>query len=417
MHISSLSLRDFRSWHDLSVALNPGVTLFVGRNGYGKTNIVEAVGYAAHLASHRVSNDAPLVRAGMKSARISATAVNQGRELTAHILINAHGANQAQINRTRLKSPREVLGVVRSVLFAPEDLALVRGEPAGRRAYMDAIIATRTPRLAGVKADYEKVLRQRTALLKKGWRALRQGYDSADGASALSTLDVWDAQLARLGAQLVAARLELVAELGEFVHAAYSGIAPESRPAHIAYKSSTPLSPEVAGAEHPDPQLIEALLLLELAAVREQEIDRGQSLRGPHRDDLELYLGDHPAKGFASHGETWSYAIALRLAEFQLLRQLGTDPILVLDDVFAELDAKRREKLVALAGEVEQVLITAAVGDDLPGNLNDLIAARHTVTVDDTQPGGRVSLLDAGESAGTLAPAETQTTVSEEGEA
>ncbi|AKK01901.1 DNA replication/repair protein RecF [Corynebacterium epidermidicanis] len=388
MFLRHLKLRDFRSWPELSLELTPGMTVFVGRNGFGKTNIVEAIGYVAHLGSHRVSQDAPLVRAGADSARISATAVNEGRELTAHLLLKPHSANQAQLNRTKLKSPREVLGVVKTVLFAPEDLALVRGEPAERRRYLDQILATRMPRVAGVKADYDRVLKQRNALLKSASAALRRGYDDNEGGAALATLDVWDAQLASLGGQLIAHRIRLAAELETFVAAAYSQIAPESRPAGLSYLSSVP----EAGA---DPDINEALMLTELAAKRHREIERGLSLVGPHRDDLELMLGDQPAKGFASHGETWTYALSLRIAEFNLLRTDGTDPILILDDVFAELDAKRRRALVDIAAGVEQVLITAAVDGDLPDNLGETNITRHRITVRDLAEGGRISELDA----------------------
>lgn len=405
MRLSELSLRDFRSWPQLNLHLDEGVTLFVGRNGYGKTNIIEAVGYLAHLSSHRVNSDAALVRAGAENARVSATAINEGRQLTAHLLLKPRGANQAQINRTRLRSPREVLGVVRTVLFAPEDLALVRGEPAERRRYLDAIIATRTPRLAGVKADYDKVLRQRNALLKSAGRALRRGYGSEDGAAALVTLDTWDAQLAALGAQVMRARMDLSAELDPHVTAAYAQMAPGPRAAHVTYAPRTEVEPDA------DVATIEAELLAHLGRARDKEIDRGMSLVGPHRDDLSVTLGDGPAKGFASHGETWSVAIALRLGEFQLLRAEGTDPILILDDVFAELDAQRRRQLVALAQEVEQVLITAAVDEDLPGNLDGLTVARHEITLDDDH----LSLLDAaphpdaaGEVAGEDAGAEEE---------
>lgn len=385
MHLRHLQLRDFRSWPTLELELGPGVTVFVGRNGHGKTNIVEAVGYAAHLSSHRVPTDAPLVRSGQDNALISATAINEGRELTAHLLVNAHRANQAQINRTRLKSPRELLGVVKTVLFAPEDLALVKGEPAERRKYLDTILATRQPRLAGVKADYERVVKQRNALLKSAGAALRRGYDDADGASALTTLDVWDSHLAHLGAQLIAHRLMLVAELQDEVPKAYSTIAPESRPASVSYKSTVPVSGT-------DPAVIEAEMLAELGVRRAKEIDRGMSLVGPHRDDLELILGNDPAKGFASHGETWSFALSLRIAEFYLVKGTGSDPILILDDVFAELDAKRRTKLVQIAQDVEQVLITAAVDGDLPENLVDVTT--HTVTAIDDPELGRISRLD-----------------------
>ncbi|MBC3186479.1 DNA replication/repair protein RecF [Corynebacterium sp. zg-331] len=381
MYLSELSLRDFRSWPQLSLSLQPGVTVFVGRNGFGKTNIVEAVGYLAHLSSHRVSHDAPLVRVSAESARISATAIHRGRELTAHLLIKPHAANQAQINRTRLKSPREILGVVRTVLFAPEDLVLVRGEPGERRRYLDAIIAMRFPRLAGIKSDYDKVVKQRNALLKSAQGALRRGYSSAEGAAALSTLDAWDGQLAHLGSHVIVTRRRLVGELDAEVREAYASLAPESRPAALRYKSSVPL-PSDPG-EDPDRQreVVEAAMLTELGAARQREIERGVSLVGPHRDDLELLLGRQPAKGFASHGETWSLAIALRFGEFSLLRVEGSDPILILDDVFAELDAKRRIKLVDLAARVEQVLITAAVAEDLPDNLGGKIVARHRIEV------------------------------------
>lgn len=372
--------------------LRPGVTVFVGRNGHGKTNIVEAVGYAAHLSSHRVSQDAPLVRAGADNARISATAVNDGRELTAHLLINPKKANQAQLNRTRLNTPRELLGVVKTVLFAPEDLALVRGEPAERRRYLDEVLATRQPRIAGVKADYDKVLRQRNALLKTAGQALRRGYGSEEGAAALGTLDVWDAQLAALGAQLTQARCALVTELAPRVHEAYHTLAPESREAQIRYRSTLTDAPELPT----DTAELEALMLAELGRMRQREIDRGMSLVGPHRDDLELILGDQPAKGFASHGETWSFALSLRLAVFFLLRSEGTDPILILDDVFAELDAKRRRALVSIAAQVEQVLITAAVGGDVPDNLSEAVVDTHTVTAIDAE-GTRRSVLNESE--------------------
>lgn len=391
MHIRSLELRDYRSWPELKVDLEPGITVFIGRNGFGKTNIVEAIGYLAHLSSHRVSSDAPLVRAHAENARVSAVAVNQGRELAAHLLIKPHAANQASLNRTKVRTPRELLGVVKTVLFAPEDLALVKGEPAERRRYLDDIIATRQPRMAGVKADYDKVLKQRNALLKTATIALRRGYGTEEGAAALSTLDTWDGQLARLGAEVMAARFALLNELGPKIYEAYTTIAPESRPAAVNYK--TTIDQGLSQLSEFDAGIIEATLLTELAAKRQREIERGSSLVGPHRDDVDLMLGDQPAKGFASHGETWSFALSLRIAEFNLLKCDGTDPILILDDVFSELDAGRREKLVGIAQEVEQVLITAAVHDDLPENLKKVLTAQHTVTVQDTDT-GRISLLD-----------------------
>ncbi|MDO4609684.1 DNA replication/repair protein RecF [Corynebacterium sp.] len=392
MHLRALSMRDFRSWREFAVDLEPGITVFTGRNGYGKTNIVEAVGYLSTLSSHRVSTDPPLVRAGAENARISATAVNDGRELTAHLLIAPHAANLAQLNRTRMKSPREILGTVRSVFFAPEDLELVKGEPAKRRRYLDDLLAIRRPRLAGARIEYEKILRQRNALLKSAGAALRRGYSSADGEAALATLDVWDGRLAGAGALVTAERVKLARELAPLVAEAYRTLAPSSRPASVEHR------PRVVadGAEVPDdPEILEAMLLTAMARRRREEIERGRSLVGPHRDDLALLLGDEPAKGFASHGETWSFALALRLASYFLLREEGPDPILVLDDVFSELDRHRREALVGIAREAEQVLITSAVGEELPESLTDGGFAEHVVTVRDLPGGGRESVLDA----------------------
>lgn len=384
MYLRELDLRDFRSWPELSLSLEPGVTVFSGRNGHGKTNIVESVIYSATLASHRVSSDVPLVRAGAANARISATTVNEGRELTTHLLISPREANQAQINRTRLKSPREILGVLRTVVFAPEDLALVAGEPAERRRFLDGLAAIRAPRFGGAKADYDKVLRQRNALLRTSNMALRRGYNDDDGASALSTLDAWDLQLARLGTQVVAGRMKLTNELAPEVHAAYASVAPESRPAQISYSSTLDRAvKELAGDEEITAEILEAAFLTELSRRRREEIDRGTTLVGPHRDDLVLMLGEQPAKGYASHGETWSFALSLHLAEYALLSADGSAPVLILDDVFAELDAKRRQRLVAVAEEAEQVLITAAVGDDLPENLDDHVSARYSVEMVD----------------------------------
>lgn len=400
MHLRFLSLRDFRSWPELELTLSPGVTVFTGQNGFGKTNIVEAVGYLSTLSSHRVSTDAPLVRSGADSARVSATVVSEGRELSTHLLINPHRANQAQLNRTRLRSPRELLGAVKSVFFAPEDLALVKGEPAGRRRYVDDLLALRRPALAGARIQYDKILRQRNALLKTASQSLRRGYNSADGQAALATLDTWDAQLAQVGAIIMKARMELIEELAPHVQAAYETLAPQSRPASIHY------APKIADVDDSndlprDPAVLEALLLSRMAARRTAEIERGSSLVGPHRDDVELILGTDPAKGFASHGETWSFALALRLGSYCLLKEHGPDPILVLDDVFAELDRHRREALMTIALQAEQVLITSAVGEELPKALLEAEHVdTHVVTVEDTET-GRVSHLDAVEESGS----------------
>ncbi|OZC75625.1 DNA replication/repair protein RecF [Rhodococcus sp. 06-418-1B] len=376
MFVRSFTVRDFRSWDDVTVELEPGSTVFVGPNGHGKTNLLESLGYLSTLSSHRVSSDAPMIRAGAQRAFASASVVNLGRELTIDIELLEGKANKARMNRSPVRRPREILGVLHSVLFAPEDLSLVRGDPGDRRRYLDELLTTRRPRMAGVRADYDKVLRQRSALLKTAGGALRRGSRSTDGASALATLDVWDGHLAAHGAQLLAARIGLVHELEPLVAESYASIAPESRPAAVTYRSSLGdvLPPEFADvARVPEPDdvdVLEAAFLHRLNEMRQREIERGVCLVGPHRDDLELMLGDQPAKGFASHGESWSYALSLRLASFRLLRAEGSDPVLMLDDVFAELDRKRRSALAAVAAEAEQVLITAAVAEDIPPEID-----------------------------------------------
>jgi DNA replication and repair protein RecF len=368
MHVRALSVTDFRSWEQADLTFAPGVSVLVGANGQGKTNLVEAVGYLASLSSHRVAGDAPLIRRGASSATVRAVAVNEGRELTVQVEIASGKANRARVNRAPVRSPREILGIVRTVVFAPEDLALVRGDPGERRRFLDDLLVARAPRWAGARADYDKVLRQRSALLKTARHA--RGEES--------TLDVWDAHLARAGAVLVAGRLELTAALSPHVRAAYAEVAPESEPVGARYRSKVEAVDALSapGAEPPPAEAVEDLLLEEMRRRRPQEIERGVCLVGPHRDDLELTLGDGPAKGYASHGESWSLALALRLGGFELLRGEGSEPVLVLDDVFAELDVRRRRALARTALRAEQVLVTAAVDDDVP---EDLQGARYVV--------------------------------------
>ncbi|OBB18540.1 DNA replication/repair protein RecF [Mycolicibacterium setense] len=359
MYVRHLGLTDYRSWAHVELELEPGRTVFVGPNGFGKTNLVEALWYCATLGSHRVASDAPLIRAGAERAIVSSIVVNEGRELAVDLEITSGRANKARLNRSPVRSPREILGVLRAVLFSPEDLALVRGDPGERRRYLDELATTRRPAIAGIRADYDKVVRQRTALLKTAAGARYRG-----DRSALDTLDVWDGHLAAHGAALVAARIALVEQLHPEVQKAYQLLAPSSRPAAIRYRSSVEA---IANAPGPETvEFYEAALLDALSRRRDAELDRGVCLVGPHRDDLELWLGDQPAKGFASHGESWSMALALRLGAYELLRSDGVDPVLLLDDVFAELDTARRQALAAVAGEAEQVLVTAAVGEDIP---------------------------------------------------
>ncbi|MEU3721217.1 DNA replication/repair protein RecF [Streptomyces sp. NPDC031705] len=363
MHVSHLSLADFRSYARAEVPLAPGVTAFVGPNGQGKTNLVEAIGYLATLGSHRVSSDAPLVRMGAERAVIRAAVTQGERRQLVELELNPGRANRARINRSSQVRPRDVLGIVRTVLFAPEDLALVKGDPGERRRFLDELVTARSPRMAAVRSDYERVLKQRNTLLKSAAMARRHGGRSMD----LSTLDVWDQHLARAGAELLAQRLDLIATLLPLADKAYEQLAPGGGPLGLAYKSSAG-EPVDSGAARTREELYEVLLAA-LAGIRKQEIERGVTLAGPHRDDLLLRLGELPAKGYASHGESWSYALALRLASYELLRSEGAEPVLILDDVFAELDARRRERLAELVAQGEQVLVTAAVDDDVPGVL------------------------------------------------
>ena len=363
MHVAHLSLTDFRSYAAAEVAVEPGVSAFVGPNGQGKTNLVEAIVYAATLGSHRVAADAPLVRAGAERAVVRVAVDRGGRRLLVELELNPGRANRARVNRAPVPRAREVLGLLRTVLFAPEDLALVKGDPAERRRYLDELLVQRSPRFAGVRGDYERVLKQRNALLKSAGHARRGG--------DLRTLDVWDEHLCAAGAELLAGRLELVEALRPLVDKAYDAVAPAGGPAGIDYRSSLgPDAPLVA-----DRGVLAAAMAASLAAARPTEIERGVSLVGPHRDDLLLSLGQLPAKGYASHGESWSYALALRLAAYDLLRADGGgdgdggDPVLVLDDVFAELDVTRRDRLAELVARAEQVLVTAAVPDDVPERL------------------------------------------------
>jgi len=375
VHLTRLALTDFRSYSSADVALRPGVTLFSGPNGEGKTNLVEAVGYVATLASHRSAHDAPLVRQGADCAIIRANVHGTTNDALVEIELNPGRANRVRLNRAPLTKPREVLGVLRTVLFAPEDLALVKGDPGERRRFLDDLLVAMAPRYAAVRGDYDRVLRQRTALLKSagpkgGPRGNRQSREAV-----MSTLDVWDSHLARAGAELLVAREHLVGALRPHVERAYTAVAGDKGTVTIDYRRSfgTPDSITVSeelitaqGGHGNRVMAAEQALLTALAEVRDGELDRGVCLAGPHRDELDLQVGELPARGYASHGESWSLALALRLASFDLLRAGREDPVLILDDVFAELDSDRRNRLAALVADAEQVLVTAAVPADVP---------------------------------------------------
>jgi DNA replication and repair protein RecF len=363
VYLSTLSLTDFRSYDQVDLQLSPGRTTFLGANGQGKTNLLEAVGYLSTLGSHRVGTDAPLVRLGAERAVVRGAVVRDDRTVTIELELVPGRANRARINRAPVPRAREVLGLLRTVLFAPEDLALVRGDPGGRRNFLDDLLVARAPRYAGVRADYERVNKQRATLLKTAGLARRAQRGGSGGE--LSTLDVWDEHLARVGGELLAGRLRVVEAITPLVDDAYTQVSDGRGPITVEYRASVP----ELEAEGRDAATLAAALRAELGRLRPQEIERGVSLAGPHRDDLVLSIGQLPARGYASQGESWSLALALRLASYELLREGeygGGEPVLLLDDVFAELDANRRDRLARLLAPAQQVLITAAVEDDVP---------------------------------------------------
>ena len=385
MHVRHLTVADFRSYENAELPLEPGVTTLVGLNGQGKTNLAEALGYLASLSSHRVATDAPLVRFGASQAVVRGAVVRDGRETMLELEITPGRANRARLNRSPVPRPRDVLGTLRTVLFAPEDLALVKGDPGERRRFLDELLVARQPRWAAVRAEYDKVVKQRGALLKSAAPVLRKGSrrgarpasdDAGEVAaqrdSALHTLDVWDGQLAQVGSHLLYARLRLLRDLGPYLGKAYDEVSAGQSDARVHYRSSLreETAARIAAGEVPEVDELVAEIHASLGEVRGQEVERGVCLVGPHRDDMVLTLGELPAKGYASHGESWSFALGLKLAAFQLLRHdLGDDPVLVLDDVFAELDTGRRDRLAAMIADCEQVIITAAVPQDVPEGL------------------------------------------------
>ena len=393
MYLTQVELIDFRNYEHGSLALAPGPNLLVGANGQGKTNIVEAIAYLATLTSHRVATDAPLIRLGCEQAVIRARVVaglEDARVLTLEIEINPGRANRVRLNRVPQRRPRDLMGALRAVLFTPDDLAIVKGDPAERRGAVDDVVVQRWPRFAGVKADYDRVVRQRNALLK--------GVSSRGrlDAETSANLDIWGEQLAVLGAELMLARAQTIADMRPHLERAYEAIAPTNNAVEVTYRPnvaaltqclsdeagavSTPIVPgeagpasDEAGREQieaddvwPSSEEVVAALRQALAERREDEVRRGVSLVGPHRDDIEMRIGPLPAKGYASHGESWSLALSWRLAGFELLRQEGSEPVLLLDDVFAELDPVRRERLASAIADAEQTVITAADEQDVP---------------------------------------------------
>jgi len=383
--VTHLSLADFRSYAAVDVPLAPGVTVFIGANGQGKTNLIEAVEYVATLGSHRVAAEAPLIRSDADKALVRAriqAGIDDPRQLVAEIELLPGRANKASLNRAPLRRPRDLLGSLRVVVFSPEDLAIVKGDPAERRRFLDDLVVSRWPRLSGVRQDYDRVLRQRSALLK----SLSGRRTRVVTPEVSATLGVWDESLARLGAEITHARVVTLADIAPALADAYADIAPTRDRVAAMYKSSVDVSAEST------PDELAGVLLTHMAERRGEEVARGVSLVGPHRDDVTLTIGDLPAKGYASHGESWSLALALKLASFALLRADGVEPVLLLDDVFAELDETRRERLAARIMSAEQVLITAAVPGDVPAQLDGsrFEVANGTVTAV-VPAGGRVS--------------------------
>ncbi len=358
MYVSGLSLLRFRSYDYVNIKLVPGINVFIGTNGQGKTNLIEALNYCASFSSHRVASDQPLVKQGESSAAVQVVVEQDSRTISLDVEITPGKANKAKQNGSPLTKARELLGILLTVTFAPEDLMLIKGDPSERRKFMDDSITQLIPSYAGVRADFEKSLRQRNALLKSAYGKRTE--------EVLHTLDVWDVQLAKTGAAVMYHRLKLIENMQELVSDAYTKVSDDRGPLAISYVSNL----EVPAGELTIAS-IESAMLAALTEKRNSELDRGITLVGPHRDELQLMLRDLPVRGYASHGESWSCALALKLSLFELLKRSsrGGDPVLILDDVFAELDEIRRSKLVDLVKNNEQTIVTAAVANDVPKEL------------------------------------------------
>jgi DNA replication and repair protein RecF len=366
VHVTHLGLVDFRSYADVELDLGPGVTTLLGPNGQGKTNLVEAIGYAATLRSHRVATDAPLVRQGADRAIVRVQVDRGGREVVIELEVNPGRTNRARLNRSPVPRQRDVLGHLSRVLFCPEDLSLVKGDPSDRRSFLDELLVLLAPRFDGVLSDLDRVLRQRNSLLKSA--STLRGGGAGTRAAAEQTLAVWDDQLALLSSQVITARSSLIGRLADPVARAYRAVVPEDRDARAELSYACGVTGAGALSRDEAAERVREVL----TERRDEEFARGMTLVGPHRDELVLSLHGMPVRGYASHGESWSMALALRLASYDLVRAEsgpGGAPILILDDVFAELDAGRRARLAEAIADVEQVLITAAVADDVPASL------------------------------------------------
>ena len=347
MLITNLNLTNYRSYSTLDLTLNPGVSIFVGKNGEGKTNIAEAVLYLTFLSSHRATGNTPLIKLGNQSAYIRAKVKYPEREILVELEINIDRANRAKVNQNQVRSQKEIFGIVQAIYFSPEDLDIVRGDPGERRRFIDQLLTLRSPRIAGVISDYERAVKQRNSLLKT--------------RASSDALNPWDKQVAELGGEIITLRMLALNELKPIFNQVYKDIS-DTKPAEIIYKSSIE-NPSLSQGENSEK------IMERLVNNRGAELDRGLTLTGPHRDDLLLILGDHAVKGYASHGESWSIALSLKLATYNLLKSDGLSPILILDDVFSELDEERRERLAEIAKSAEQTIITVAVENDLPKSI------------------------------------------------
>jgi DNA replication and repair protein RecF len=373
VYVKRVRLTNFRNYKTADLELYPGVNLLHGSNGQGKTNLVEAINFFGSLSSHRVAGLTPLIKQGEETAIISLELAHDERELLLEFELNSDSSNRARLNKSPVAKPKDILGYLNSVIFAPEDLDIVKRDPTNRRAFIDQLIIQFTPRMLGVYSDYERVLKQRNTLLKSARATGTKG-------SALSTLSAWDESLVSLGSEIIAARVSIAQKLEPGLITNYQAIAKSNNEPKMFIKSSI-IGTAAIDSEESDSaeylaitnrEQIAELFRETLERTRPKELERGITLVGPHRDDLVLILGPLPAKGYASHGESWSYALALRLASLEILKaesRLG-DPILILDDVFAELDADRRVKLAELVLGNEQVIITAAVIEDVPEALS-----------------------------------------------
>lgn len=363
MWVNELDVQQWRNHSHSTIECEPGVTLFIGANGQGKTNMVEALYFLSTLSSHRVATHQSLIRDGHDQATVFATLRHDVRTVSVGLTLKRKGSSEAVVNQSKAKAS-DIPQWVSTVMFAPEDSAIVRGEPGGRRAFMDSLVTSSSSVMVGVYQDFDRVLRQRNSLLK----SLRATGKNTDA----STLDVWNQKFVELAAKIMIERYRYLRAVMPFVTEHYSHLASGDMVDFSYVPSSRAL---FDGLETGDAESVKEQFHEDLMARRRDEIDRGITLVGPQRDDLELTISRKPARTHASQGETWSLALGLRLATAQWLRQEKSsgDPIIILDDVFAELDQSRRHKLLSLVADYSQLLVTSAVEEDLPEGLAGVV--------------------------------------------